>query len=102
MSGLPGPWEAERFITKGDLPHPWVGRLAEHRYSALACGETAEEALANACLIASAPETYSLLKLLEWGDEDRPGCPFCGMGKDGGHLDRCQLDAALAKAEGRP
>lgn len=59
----PGPWEAE---TKefGDTPgwRPWVGRLGEHRYAALSCGETQEEAIANACLIAAAPELLVALR----------------------------------------
>jgi hypothetical protein len=42
-------------------------------------------------------ELAGLLRVLEWGDEDNPGCPFCGMGKETGHLERCQLDAALSK-----
>lgn len=62
----PGPWAREPELDPCDLPRPWIGRIEERRYSALACGETAAEANANADLIAAAPALYeALLGILE-------------------------------------
>ena len=56
-----GPWDYERSVDPRDAERPWVGRLNENRFSALACGETADEAWANSRLIAAAPELYEAL-----------------------------------------
>ena len=60
----PGPWSVEPHMSRGDLPRPWVGRLEENRFAALACGDTGEEASANAHLIAAAPDMYGALEAL--------------------------------------
>jgi hypothetical protein len=67
----PGPWEAEP-VELGTSERPWVGRLAEHQYSALACGNDQAEAIANARLIAAAPELLAALQLFVEGyDPDK-------------------------------
>ena len=57
----PGPWQVEG-VPKGR--RPWVGRIAEGRWAALACGYTDEEAEANARLIAAAPDLLASLERL--------------------------------------
>ena len=60
----PGPWEAETLADRSPPNvRPWVGRLGESRYAALSCGDTQAEAIANAHLIAAAPELYEALTL---------------------------------------
>ena len=59
----PGPWDAEKLSRVArENERPWVGRLSEHRYAALSCGETQAEATANAHLIAAAPDLYEALE----------------------------------------
>lgn len=48
-------------MNPNDLQRPWVGRLSESRYAALACGENGAEAAANARLIAAAPTMLDVL-----------------------------------------
>ena len=60
----PGPWDYERRLDPSDLAAPWVGRLAEQQFTALACGETAEQRIENAKLIAAAPALYEALDTL--------------------------------------
>jgi len=50
----PRPWQAEGEINPGDLPRPWIGRIAENRFAALACGDTEEQSRANGDLIVHA------------------------------------------------
>lgn len=54
----PGPWQCE---PETDRPRPWVGRLCENRFAAMACGEDEAEAWANGRLIAAAPAMYEAL-----------------------------------------
>jgi hypothetical protein len=90
----PGPWEAERLPQDaGSNVRPWVGRLSEYKFAALTCGETQDEAVANARLIAAAPDMYEALKavasLKGWDERE----PVSATGR--------QVLAAIAKAEGR-
>ena len=55
----PGPWEADPLTGRG----AWI-KGPKGKRAALTCGETNEEAAANACLIAAAPETLAELKRL--------------------------------------
>lgn len=87
MEHTPGPWGYETDLEEGDIPRPWVGRLEENRYTALSCGETREEATANARLIAAAPELLAALILLE---------KRCGPLAEDGKIAR----AAIARATG--
>lgn len=52
----PGPWDYERVLDPDDVQRPWIGRLDECRFTAIACGNDQAEANANAALIASAPD----------------------------------------------
>lgn len=73
-----------------------------------------ETALANGHLMAAAPDLLAVLRAIEWSGNDAvegwPCCPSCGapslnvdVGEDpgGDHAERCDLAAAIAKAEGR-
>lgn len=84
----PGPWRAE-WVPKGQ--RPWVGRIAEGRWAALACGKTDEEAEANARLIAAAPELLAALQAVAdyWAGGDVPADIDAAM------------RAAIAKATGQ-
>lgn len=60
------PWEYERSLDPDDLPRPWIGRLnggaaGSSRYSAIGCGLTADEALANAAFIVRACNAHDEL-----------------------------------------
>jgi hypothetical protein len=86
----PGPWAAEDVSRGAANERPWVGRLVEGRYAALASGETQVEAIANARLIAAAPDLYEALAAFV-------------AGADAGYVS-VEVDqaarAALAKATG--
>ncbi len=93
----PGPWEFERNPDPRDLPYPWIGQLGDSRYSALACGADEAEVLANARLIAAAPELFEALEAFvkQWN--------ACGPNSDfGRHFQpvRDEAVAALSKARG--
>jgi hypothetical protein len=100
----PGEWLPAMLNTRtlNVVPHKPHGFKAQvvtsKRMVAHAFGADEAETAANARLIATAPELYALLAILEWGDDE--GCPFCGMGKESGHLDRCQLNDALSSVRG--
>ncbi len=53
----PGPWEPEAGVARG----AWI-QGSNGNWAALACGETDEEARANARLIAAAPDLYEALQ----------------------------------------
>lgn len=61
-AGTPGAWDAEG-LAEHSLPNerPWVGIIEESRYAALSCGETQQEAVANARRIARVPELEAAL-----------------------------------------
>jgi len=74
MGATPTPWEVERVLDPGDLSRPWIGRIEESRFAALACGDTREEAFANAHLIVTAVNNHAALKdaittAAEWFEE---------------------------------
>jgi hypothetical protein len=94
-------------MTKHSAPNerPWVGRLAENRYSALSCGETQAEAIANARLIAAAPELYEALKTMRDYVADVASGALKLEGSGDGLIamakeDLTRLDAALRRANG--
>ena len=67
----------------------------------------AKRDLANARLIAAAPDLFAALRQVEWGVtvSDEGGaeleiCPWCGNPQDNGHLEGCALADAIAKAIG--
>lgn len=109
----PGPWEAcDRWVSEANDPGHNVG---------ICFTEKRSEALANARLIAAAPDMLAALKvhqLWEKREKEGPLYPF-GMSRDreGGEavwrawwndqLNLCReawelTDVAIAKAEGRP
>ena len=92
LRATPGPWSVEPHMSRGDLPRPWVGRLEENRFAALACGDTGEEASANAHLIAAAPDMYAALESAIGAME------VLGHPKDYGALAKAKR--VLAKARG--
>ena len=74
MGATPTPWEVERVLDPGDLSRPWIGRIEESRFAALVCGDTREEAFANANLIVTAVNNHAaLVKYLSifLGHDDR-------------------------------
>ena len=91
MSGhTPGPWTVtpDSFVMAGSRPSIGVARIITH----------AQEFVANARLIAAAPELLALLKLLrdDWFE------PHYGLNDIGyAALLRDRIRAAIAKAEGR-
>jgi hypothetical protein len=60
MTHTPGPWFAEPGVGRG----AWI-KNKDGRWAALACGETEEEAKANAQLIMIAPDMLELLEAIE-------------------------------------
>jgi hypothetical protein len=64
------------------------------------------EVMANALLIAAAPEMLAELLKVEWANEHTPNshCPSCDNIKEygEGHKDDCTLAAAIARAKGDP
>ena len=65
------------------------------------------DVLANANLIAAAPDMFKVLKQIEFMSGGRPRCPMCAgwmaspQGEtDHAHSETCALDAAIKKAEG--
>lgn len=101
----PGPWQVnprmEGHVFAGDvLIAGCMGHSRNFDDNGLR-----EQQIANARLVAAAPDLYEALKAIE---ADPHGCPMCDSGKlrnpDKEHWDRCgypKLAAALAKAEGR-
>lgn len=64
-----------------------------------------EVELANARLIAAAPDLLAACEAVQWGGTERDedgaeyaACPCCGEPREMGHLPGCKLEAALAKA----
>ena len=96
MSGhTPGPWTVtpDSFVMAGSRPSIGVARIITH----------AKEFVANALLIAAAPELLEALKRM--GYQARDGWCFC-CDKDGEestqHQGFCKIArAAIAKTEGR-
>lgn len=66
VPGTPLPWDYEHELDGRDLQRPWIGRLAESKFVALAAGESVSEAAANAAYIVwSANNAPSLLEALK-------------------------------------
>jgi hypothetical protein len=104
----PGPWR----VFMSPSGHKVVG-IGEGTGDGIAdCGfgiwrHGRPEHLANAHLIAAAPDLYAAIEALEWSDEAldthgvfKPACPLCVGLQQTGHFNPCALDAALRKARG--
>jgi len=105
-----GPWHVEGLEVLHEQParHRWehesIAEVAEHydehrQHSA----ETVAQAIANAQLMAAAPDLYAALKAVEFTYDivyDFLECPWCQGPRNGKHKDDCQRQAAIAKAEG--
>lgn len=93
----PGPWSVN---PTGDIG-PW--HVGSHEYGPVCdCADTiAGDLVANARLIAAAPEMYHLLLELEWlGDALEPKCIICGKYMDDGHAGWCDIGTVLRKVRG--
>ena len=102
MSGhTPGPWTVtpDSFVMAGSRPSIGVARVITH----------AKEFVANARLIAAAPDLLDALKaLVDWQGVEHEAVPVPDSGAEdcpGDDTCRCaivaQVNAAIAKAEGR-
>ena len=97
MAHTPGPWRTRishprTVMAGGDRPGPGVVVVATaHDFDR-------NQAIANACLIAAAPELLAVLKEL-MGDDDGRSVPIGLVGVHSQVLGR--MRAAIAKAEGR-
>jgi hypothetical protein len=103
MSGFtPGPWEISEsaYVCRQAI----VARTPEGDLDPIAevMGSGKGQNLANARLIAAAPDLIAALKSVEWVMGAGPRfCADCGRDRSVGHYKGCRLAAALAKAEGR-
>ena len=88
----PGPWEwdyNETVIADEGLV---IAKIDPNRALLL------KYTLANAALIAAAPDLLALVEAVEWDWDDI--CLWCGNEKRYGHADDCPRQCALARARG--
>lgn len=92
MKWTPGPWiRCDAEINEDASSHGWFVRVAPHRVITVE-GRTADEADANAHLVAAAPGLVdALLEAIIWDAYDEQGQPAVWLDK---------ARAALAKARG--
>ena len=101
----PGPWIADYrgvYTAKGTTDTEYGVMVVECPRMAGRYG--VQEAVANAALIAAAPDMLELLEQLEWAGCDylgNPICPKCEQRKTAGHYTDCDLAAAIKKAKGQ-
>ena len=96
----PGPWSwSDKFLTSDSAQHTW-SLLGANGYGILSCdGDSnspqylGESGKADALLIAAAPELLEALKLVR---------DYIVTMKGNGHEYQAAVDAAIAKAEGKP
>jgi hypothetical protein len=89
-------------------PGPWIlggcsGRMITTQTGYTGDGFIADvDTLANARLIAAAPDMLDVLTAIEWRDcSCGPECPQCFNFQKVGHRPECKLAAALRKARGQ-
>ena len=114
----PGPWE----VVRHRAPEQEYSGLKVHRVGPIEKGaryavaqvglgrNRDPEDLANARLIAAAPEMLAALRAIEWAGagstvrsrfKGNGRCPDCGARHEHGvHYEDCRVVAAIAKAEG--
>lgn len=101
MAGhTPGPWtcgvEHRDGCRKVSTPDEYILAMVNFR------AYRRQEGMADAHLIAAAPDLLAALKAVEWVDDSDwgPICPWCGVEQPGPHVGDCQGHAAIAKATG--
>ena len=113
FKGTPGPWSVETALDPNDLHSPWVGRISENRFAALSCGDSLEEAYANAHLTAAAPTLLEAaqiaLGLIESGriyeqqccSGQMCGCQGSTYADEAEHFLRTAISKALGQEAGK-
>lgn len=103
----PGPWTVRPGVCRNDHPDTSADVHGRDGQFVADCG-CHEQATANACLIAAAPELLAAVQVIL---EEPHGCPFCDSGRlrtpnnpAKSHTENCGFylaERAIAKAEGR-
>ncbi len=106
----PGPWIVSRIWQKLGVAGAAHDVGLPHGHEGIAKVWAVRESgdgLANAHLVAAAPEMLAALKSLEWAgyhEDHYPLCPSCGnrkLARNPKHKEDCILANAIAKAEGK-
>jgi hypothetical protein len=100
MTHTPGPWKVK---SRDATSHRVIGGGGTIATIITTSKHPPEVKLANARLIAAAPQLLEALQALEWLDIQRYTavfCPRCFQTKKEGHVSDCQTKQALAAAKG--